>query len=549
MINIQGNLFEEEHYLTIQQVAELCHVSEATIRNWIKTGYLKLINNKYIDKQTTEIFLTNILGKEKLIARANKIKKQEFNYEQVKRSLLDQIINCNNPDSLSKDYENALSESYRNKEGIYYTPPEIVSDMLNYPLKNNILTDVSSLTFLDPCCGSGNFLIEALKLGFRPENIYGFDTDPVAVEIAKSRIKKLYHTECNIQVKDFLKEAIILHRSNIKYDWIFTNPPWGKKLTYYSKQYYASIYQTGKSTDTTSLFMAASLQLLKPNGILGFLIQEAFFNIGTFEDIRNKILDKKIINITDYGKAFDNILTRTQSILLQNTETNGDHTIKCYFQNQVSKRKQQTFQSNPKKIFNFYANEQDERIIHHLYKIPHITLKDRCEWALGIVTGNNTKFCSKEPKENWLPIYKGSDITKKGLKKPSLYFNKSDLPKFQQVAPIHLYEANEKIIYRFITTKLCFYYDTHQSYILNSANLFIPKNISISMQQLTDLLNSEIINWLFQKLYFTHKVLRSDLETLPIHIEYFNHHKNFSEKTYLEYLHIEKSNGTYRIKE
>lgn len=33
-------------------------------------------------------------------------------------------------------------------------------------------------------------LFQALKLGFKPENIFGYDIDPTAIEITKERIKK-----------------------------------------------------------------------------------------------------------------------------------------------------------------------------------------------------------------------------------------------------------------------------------------------------------------------------------------------------------------------
>jgi len=86
------------------------------------------------------------------------------------------------------------------------------------------------------------------------------------------------------------------------------------------------------------------------------------------------------------------------------------------------------------------------------------------------------------------------------------------------------------------------------SFNLNSSNILIPKNIDISAQQLTDLLNSEIINWLFKKIFSTHKVLRGDLELLPIHNGYFRKYEKFTEENYLKYLQIQKdNNGEYQL--
>ena len=78
--------------------------------------------------------------------------------------------------------------------------------------------------------------------------------------------------------------------------------------------------------------------------------------------------------------------------------------------------------------------------------------------------------------------------------------------------------------------------------------LILNDTFPITTQQLYQLLNSNIINWLFKSLFTTHKVLRSDLEALPIHVHYFDKNSKFSEESYLNYLNIENANGTFRIK-
>ena len=123
---------------------------------------------------------------------------------------------------------------------------------------------------------------------------------------------------------------------------------------------------------------------------------------------------------------------------------------------------------------------------------------------------------------------------------------KKDFKKYQQTAPKHLYEAKEKLIYKFISSELCFYCDTKQIYILNSANLLVLNDdFPIKATELTKLLNTDFMTWLFRQLFATHKVLKSDLQSLPIHFGYFEKYRNFTESNFLNYLGIKKSNGTY----
>ena len=182
----QQALFDDQNSecFSIEESAKILGVSGATVRNWIKTGYLKVASKGQVSKDSVENFKKNISGIEKLNQRANKSKKDTHDHEHVVAEFLRKTkFEIEALESLGDHYENSLSDSYRNKEGIYYTPNDIVNDLLS--LKDK---PIGNQTFCDPCCGSGNFLIRALEIGFKPENIFGFDVDPVAVEIAKRRI-------------------------------------------------------------------------------------------------------------------------------------------------------------------------------------------------------------------------------------------------------------------------------------------------------------------------------------------------------------------------
>jgi site-specific DNA-methyltransferase (adenine-specific) len=411
-----------------------------------------------------EKFLNEVAGTYKLNNRANKSVKDKHNQNLLAQSISARLKRGEaDLDVLGSEYENELSDSFRNKEGIYYTPLDVVEDMLSVDL----LPDYSELTFCDPCCGSGNFLMRALELGISPDNIYGFDTDPVAVAIAKQRILEKTGKECkNIQNADFLE---YITQTDLQFDLIFTNPPWGKKIDAESKVQLSNYFATGKSNDTSSLFFFAAIKSLKEGGYLGFLLQEAFFNIQIFEDARNKALQYKILKMKDYGKCFDGLITKAQAITLQKC-SEEKHDILCEGADYSHFRERESFKQNPKAIFNFFCSAEDSKIIEHIYNQPHITLQNRAEWGMGIVTGNNSKFLQSENQAGYIPVYKGADISEGGLKNASNYIP-ADLSLYQQVAPIHLYQAKEKLIYKFISSKLSFVCDRKQSFFLNSANM------------------------------------------------------------------------------
>ncbi|MBL8027637.1 MAG: N-6 DNA methylase [Fibrobacteres bacterium] len=532
-------------FYSISESAKKVNVSPATIRNWIKTGYLQLSEAGVLSEESLNSLLTSVDYVKKLSSRANKSRKDSHDHTALSDDILAKLNSTESAsEQIGSEYESALSDSFRNKEGIYYTPKEIIDDLFT-----SLDGDFAGKTFCDPCCGSGNFIMQALEKGFRPENIYGYDTDPIAVAITKKRILDTTgYNSANIIEGDFLK---LVSEGKIElFDSIFTNPPWGKKLPLKLKQSYSDIFESGNCTDTSGLFFFACLKQLKTDGFLGLLLPEAFFNIAIFESVRTKAINLNIKRLINYDKPFDGLVTKAQAIVLANTvSVDSSYSVNCESSSGTFTRTSTSFKVNPKFIFNMHCDEKSATVINHIYSLPHVTLKGNAKWGLGIVTGNNEKFCKTDPAEGYLPVYKGADISIKGLKVPSAFIPK-DLSLYQQVAPKELYEAPEKLIYKFISSKLCFFHDTERRYILNSANLLIPSlELPIRAKQLCDLLNSNLINWLFQSIFSTHKILRGDLESLPIHADYFKEHSHFNESSYLEYLNLNLSdNSTYFIK-
>ena len=240
--------------------------------------------------------------------------------------------------------------------------------------------------------------------------------------------------------------------------------------------------------------------------------------------------------------------TGAVALELTKTEMSSNRDIVCVYQNQTFLRSVESFINNPKKILNVNCNREESEVINYLYSQLHETLEGKASWGLGIVTGNNEKYVKSNAQKGFIPVYKGSDITLKGLKEPS-HFISDDFSLYQQVAPQYLFKAKEKLIYKFISSNLCFFYDDKQRYPLNSANmLIVNEEFPVSMKVLAELFNSELMNWLFKKLFNTHKVLRGDLEKMPIFTQFLIE-DTFNEAAYLENINIEKiENGTFRIK-
>ena len=230
----------------------------------------------------------------------------------------------------------------RKAHGIYYTPKfvvrYIVENTLGRALDGKSLNEAKKIRILDPACGSGSFLVEALdylerhwrrqgwvpeggeqadffdyltRVQFLIENLYGVDVDAQAVEIAQLNLmlKSAYQRSLLPDLKDNIRQGNSLisgteaelrryfgdkwedkHRFNWeeqfdkikpegRFDVIIGNPPYVRiqSLPREDADYYRDRFESAfGSFDIYVLFLEKAVELLKPGGRLGFIASGKF---------------------------------------------------------------------------------------------------------------------------------------------------------------------------------------------------------------------------------------------------------------------------------
>ena len=199
------------------------------------------------------------------------------------------------------------SISKRKSLGAYYTPTKIVKKLC-HPLFDK--QDLKNKSVYDPCCGTGNFLIN-LPDDFNIENIYGTDIDLMSVLITRINLAlkyKIKDVEClynNIKVQNYLEQ-----KSDKKYDYILGNPPWGYNFSDLEKKLLKTKFKSAKGTSVESydVILEKALSDLSHKGILSFLLPEAILNVKSHTNIRNFILENFSITYVEYlGEVFQKV--------------------------------------------------------------------------------------------------------------------------------------------------------------------------------------------------------------------------------------------------
>lgn len=422
-------------------------------------------------------------------------------------------------DILGIIYQSILHEGEKSNLGSYYTPRSVVQSLV----KGNVERDSK---VLDPCCGTGQFILAFSEYIKNPNNIYGFDIDEKAVDIAKINLL-LFYKDIDFEPQIYCTNSLLAgnsndlfdvnHKYHNTFDFIATNPPWGAK---YDKKTLVEIKNNFKeinSKESFSFFICQSYRLLKKNGIMNFVLPESITNVKTHSDIREFILSKcSIQKIAILGKKFKNVFS---SVITMQIKKGTDIKSSIEVVNKDNKYliEQIRFSKNRHSLFDIYVDQVDNDIFIKISKAGYVSLANQSDWALGIVTGDNKKFITKgngDGEKDIENIYKGSDIQPFSLKRTDNFIH--FIPEhFQQVAPVEKYRTPEKLIYKFISSKLVFAYDDQKSLTLNSANILIPKIPGYPIKVVLGFLNSKLFNYYYQKKFNSIKILRGDIEQIP----------------------------------
>lgn len=253
----------------------------------------------------------------------------------------------------------------RKSQGIYYTPTfvtkYIVKQTVGKYLEEYGYNPSKPLRVLDMACGSGSFLIEAFdviddfvakqrgqaqkgevdildrarQMEVLQNCIYGVDKDKQAVEVARLNLllrglhsrEKLPMLE-NIANADSLKGDTYSSRfpkvmQDGGFDVIIGNPPYVRiqtldktEIDYFNHNFESS---TG-NYDIYVLFVEQALRLLKPQGVLGFILPNKFMQVDYGEGLRKLLSENQYVEqIVDFKsfQVFENATTYTCLLFLR----------------------------------------------------------------------------------------------------------------------------------------------------------------------------------------------------------------------------------------
>ncbi|MEM2144701.1 MAG: N-6 DNA methylase [Candidatus Jordarchaeaceae archaeon] len=234
-------------------------------------------------------------------------------------------------DFFKEIYEDIILRDERHKAGEYYTPEWLSQLILLEVLKLWNEKHLKIPKILDPACGSGTFLCNAIHLLLEKtkfhltsdkllevilNNVVGVDINPVATLLAKANyvialgdlVKRGTPITLPIHTGDALKS---LKNMLVEFDILIGNPPWlvmrsvknreyqdflKNEILYYKLLRKDDIYLFTQIEMATLFFCKCADLYLKPNGIIGFVMPKSVL-AGTIQHINFRRFETPQLNL------------------------------------------------------------------------------------------------------------------------------------------------------------------------------------------------------------------------------------------------------------
>lgn len=414
-------------------------------------------------------------------------------------------------DILGLIYISCKNIGNRKATGSYYTSTRVVKTLINK------LDFQEAQKILDPCCGTGNFLLQ-LPEHISFDEVYGNDIDSTSVKITRLNMALKYNVSISTIYEHISKLNYLTNYTTLNFQYIIGNPPWGYEFSEDEKSELRTLFKSasGKSIESYDLFIEQALSHLASKGHLAYVLPEAILTVKAHKGIREIILKNCSIKNLDFlGNAFDGVQCPCIILDLQCT-----HSVLTTLGMNVNTVNESFTINTERKLnsdyFSFTTSDAEYNVMNKIKNISNASyLLGNADFALGIVTGNNKEYISDKKTDDNEMVLKGADISKYHINSTTNYITFKP-ESFQQIAPTEMYRAQEKLLYRFISSQLVFAYDDKQTLSLNSCNIVIPKIPGIKIKYVLAILNSRIAQFIYKRDFNSVKVLRSHIENIPI---------------------------------
>ncbi len=486
------------------------------------------------------------------------------------------------------EIENEIIENSRSAKGKLTKKAEAILKKID-----DYKTYLLSLKILDPACGSGAFLNQALEFlinehelidSYRREleqdslglyditksilenNLYGVDINEEAVEIAKlslwirtaERGRKLSDLSNNIKCGNSLiddpevagakafdwKKEFSEIMNHGGFDVVIGNPPYVNfaNLPPNLREYFKKNFKVCKNkTDLYAFFIEKSSTLINKNGYLSFIVPHTWLATSSFQPLRELFINRlnlsRLVEL-NFG-VFSDAIVKPLIFICINKKTDLIELFDKDFNKKMDFYLNQLKSDHDLKI-NFDWTPSKQKVIKRIFT-NSVRLDEVINFTRGIKTSDDNRFISnKKNSDEYKKLIRGRNIKAYKIDYEGEYiWYRPDLMKEKIGSLPHnsgLFEVEEKLITQRVNSsgELLVTYDDESLYCLDTTNVsYRNEDIKYkdqSLKYILTILNSSLINWWFNDTFKMPTISGYELNQIPFKILKFEDQKIYIEK-------------------
>lgn len=323
------------------------------------------------------------------------------------------------------------------------------------------------------------------------------------------------------------------------FDVVIGNPPYTYRnaIIDNEKNYFKKEYKSAEGNyDLYKFFMEKCSLITKGEGLSSFIVPNTFLSASTYSKLRELIINEfEVLEFYDLGlDVFENVVVESIIFLLKKSEVK-EHNTKVKIQRDRERDfydLQEKYKINLLEFsgvnttFNIYISNEVKRIIDRMI-IDSVNLDKICYCTVGINTGyiKNDLTSSFKLDERYHKMLNGKNIGRNYVEWDGEWimydpeFVKSKGDRGRSLPPKYIFDDDKILIQRTrrgMKRKLICYYDNEKYYNLNRLSNVVLKDENYELKYIYALLNSELLDFYFNKYFNEYEVKPIHLSKLPI---------------------------------
>ncbi len=306
------------------------------------------------------------------------------------------------------------------------------------------------------------------------------------------------------------------------FDIVIGNPPYlqlskTEDLNQEYKEYLLDKFKTsGGRLNTFIFFIHQAYEILKNKGELAFIIPNTILTQEYYAYTREFLLtNTKLHTIINYDNLpFEFAVVENVSLLFSKNSESPVYDIDVFRQNEIEttlllEKRNIDFLSEHNTVFAFNTDAIIETVYKNSELLKHFV---EINQAIALKGDKTLSLRDKNPNNLFYKLLDGRNINKYVINWGNVYLD-YNLDRIHSCKRKDIFESEEKLFFRRVSSTLIFTYDDEQFFALNTLVVLNSKNHSnLELKYLLSVLNSKLLNYVYINKFKSTKTVFSEIQ-------------------------------------